>query len=239
MRCGPDAGFRSLEPTGRFATLKHVAGCDPCRRHARTSCPATVTPRLPRDSCRDCSGGQQRTSARAVAERGHIADASGGYGDRRATTTREHSAIRVGRAHGQAQGRARSPSGRGREFDDRDAVRSNAGLWGLGALLLAIVLGGQLAHYFRQDCCAIPNLGPAMRRIYERLDVRLEPNWDLRAYELRQWGASDTVPVAGIDDRARKHQESRRLTRNRCPCCASISKTDSAAVSRRRDFEAT
>ena len=102
-------------------------------------------------------------------------------------------AIRVGRAHG-AGARA---GARAVAVDDRDAVRSNAGLWGLGALLLAIVLGGQLAHYFRQDLLRDPNLGPALRRIYERLDVPLEPNWDLRAYELRQWGASDTVPVAG------------------------------------------
>jgi hypothetical protein len=64
-------------------------------------------------------------------------------------------------------------------------------------LLLGIVLAAQLTHYFRQDLLRDPNLGPALRRIYERVGVPLEPDWSLAAYELRQWGASDAAPVGG------------------------------------------
>ena len=81
--------------------------------------------------------------------------------------------------------------------DDRDAVRSNAGLWGLGALLPRHRAGGPAGSLFPPGSAARPE-----SRACDAQDLRaarrtVGPNWDLRAYELRQWGASDTVPVAG------------------------------------------
>jgi predicted Zn finger-like uncharacterized protein len=69
--------------------------------------------------------------------------------------------------------------------------------WGLGALLLAIALVAQLTHFYRQDLVRDPNIGPALREIYGRLDLPLASHWDLGAYELRQWGATETTPAGG------------------------------------------
>jgi predicted Zn finger-like uncharacterized protein len=63
--------------------------------------------------------------------------------------------------------------------------------WSLGCLVLAIVLLAQVTHQFRQDLVRHPTLGPVLRGVYERLGLPLSPNWDLAAYELRQWGNGD------------------------------------------------
>jgi hypothetical protein len=63
--------------------------------------------------------------------------------------------------------------------------------WSLGCLVLALVLLAQVTHHFRQDLVRHPTLGPVVRGIYDRLGLPLSPNWDLTAYELRQWGNGD------------------------------------------------
>jgi predicted Zn finger-like uncharacterized protein len=68
--------------------------------------------------------------------------------------------------------------------------------WSLGCLVLAIALLAQVTHHFRQDFVRHPTLGPVVRGVYERLGLPLSPNWDLAAYELRQWGNGDG-PVDG------------------------------------------
>ncbi len=60
--------------------------------------------------------------------------------------------------------------------------------WGLGSLLLALTLAAQLVHHYRQALARHPQIGPALRLAYERLGLSLLPNWDLEAFELRQWG---------------------------------------------------
>jgi predicted Zn finger-like uncharacterized protein len=60
--------------------------------------------------------------------------------------------------------------------------------WGLGSLLLALSLAAQLVHHYRQALVRHPQIGPALRLTYERLGLSLLPNWDLEAFELRQWG---------------------------------------------------
>ena len=64
-------------------------------------------------------------------------------------------------------------------------------------LLLAGILA-QVAHYYRQDLVRHPTLGNVLREVYGRLGVPLSPNWDLAAYELRQWGNGGD---AATDDR--------------------------------------
>ncbi|HEX6571194.1 MAG TPA: DUF3426 domain-containing protein [Steroidobacteraceae bacterium] len=87
------------------------------------------------------------------------------------------------------------------ELGDEDAVaprRGAAVAWSLGALLLAVVLVAQVAHHYRADLARDVRLGPVVRAAYARLGRPLAPNWDLAAFELRQWGASESVPtIAG------------------------------------------
>ncbi|MCJ7452089.1 MAG: DUF3426 domain-containing protein [Steroidobacteraceae bacterium] len=60
--------------------------------------------------------------------------------------------------------------------------------WSIGGLLLVLVLLAQVTHYFRQDLVRHPQIGPVLKDIYSRIGRPLSPNWDLAAFELRQWG---------------------------------------------------
>jgi hypothetical protein len=50
-------------------------------------------------------------------------------------------------------------------------------------------------HHFRLPLARDPNIGPTLRSVYSQLGQPLPPNWDLGAFELRQWGASETAPT--------------------------------------------
>jgi predicted Zn finger-like uncharacterized protein len=81
---------------------------------------------------------------------------------------------------------------------DESPVRERSGWrtlgWSLGCLLLLAGLLAQVSHYYRQDLVRHPALGNVLREVYGRLGTPLSPNWDLAAYELRQWGdSSDAV----------------------------------------------
>jgi hypothetical protein len=62
--------------------------------------------------------------------------------------------------------------------------------WLAGSALLALLLVGQLVHANRQSIVRSPTFGPALGAIYASLGSELSPAWDVRAYELRQWGAA-------------------------------------------------
>ena len=79
---------------------------------------------------------------------------------------------------------------------ERSGLRTLA--WSLGCLALLVAMLAQVTHYYRQDLVRHPTLGNALSEVYERLGVPLSPNWDLAAYELRQWGDSGG---AATDDR--------------------------------------
>ena len=74
-----------------------------------------------------------------------------------------------------------------------DSTRSRPGrsslAWSIGCLLVALALVAQIAHQYRQDLVRHPQVGPWLRDIYARIGVPLSPNWDLGAFELRQWGS--------------------------------------------------
>ncbi len=69
--------------------------------------------------------------------------------------------------------------------------------WGLGCLALAVVLLVQITHFYRQDLVRHPQLGPLLRNVYDRLGLPLSPNWDLAAFELRQWGNGSAADMDG------------------------------------------
>lgn len=81
------------------------------------------------------------------------------------------------------------------ELGDGGRSRAQELVWGLGALLLAVVLAAQLTHHYRQELARDPFFGPPVRAIYARLGLPLASNWNPGAYELRQWGASDSAPT--------------------------------------------
>jgi len=77
---------------------------------------------------------------------------------------------------------------------DEAPVRESSGWrtlgWSVGCLLLLFGLLAQVTHYYRQDLVRHPALGDVLREVYGRLGAPLSPNWDLAAFELRQWGDS-------------------------------------------------
>lgn len=77
--------------------------------------------------------------------------------------------------------------GSGETADESESGRRSL-LWTLGCLVLVLALAAQLTHYFRQDLVRHPQIGPILSRVYEQLGLDLAPNWDPRAFEIRQWG---------------------------------------------------
>ena len=81
--------------------------------------------------------------------------------------------------------------------DDLDAAANDSSArwaWGVGALVLALLLAVQLAHHNRLQLARGATIGPALREVYSSLDMPLPPNWNLAAFELRQWGANESAP---------------------------------------------
>ena len=66
--------------------------------------------------------------------------------------------------------------------------------WGVGALVLALLLAVQLTHHNRLQLARSATAGPALREVYSGLGMPLPPNWNLAAFELRQWGANESAP---------------------------------------------
>ena len=78
----------------------------------------------------------------------------------------------------------------------RSALPSRRGQrWlAIGSVLLALTLAAQVIHHYRQAIVRHPQAGETLRRVYAALGQPLSPNWDLDAFEVRQWGP--TVDVA-------------------------------------------
>jgi predicted Zn finger-like uncharacterized protein len=90
------------------------------------------------------------------------------------------------------------PIGRRATDEYEEEVPRRGGLaWTFGSLALALVLVAQLTHYYRQDLVRQPQIGPALSLVYDRLGLDLAPNWDPRAFEIRQWGEAGAAGVAG------------------------------------------
>jgi predicted Zn finger-like uncharacterized protein len=66
--------------------------------------------------------------------------------------------------------------------------------WGVGALVLALLLAVQLMHHNRLQLARGAAIGPTLREVYSSLGRPLPPNWNLAAFELRQWGANESAP---------------------------------------------
>jgi predicted Zn finger-like uncharacterized protein len=76
------------------------------------------------------------------------------------------------------------------------AARSTR-LWAAGAALLTLVLLAQIIDHQRDTLAADPRFGHALTALYAALGVTLTPRWDLRAYDVRQLGATVDPGTAG------------------------------------------
>ena len=72
-----------------------------------------------------------------------------------------------------------------------------ARLWSVGSAVLALALVAQLTDRYSQDLARDRTLGPVVRSIYARLGQPLSPNWDLAAFEVRQWSGGEPAPASG------------------------------------------
>src|SRR5580765_8052725 len=70
--------------------------------------------------------------------------------------------------------------------------------WHLGAALAAFVLLGQVLNHYRDDLAASARFNRPLTALYASLGVQLFPRWDLRAYDVRQLGASADSEGAGV-----------------------------------------
>jgi hypothetical protein len=75
-------------------------------------------------------------------------------------------------------------------------------LYALGATALALALLAQAVHHWRDDLAQHPIAGPPIREAYARLGLALEPQWNLAAYEVKQWGATSDVQPGTLRVRA-------------------------------------
>ena len=89
--------------------------------------------------------------------------------------------------------------------DDRppgalDGVRSylRAHAWALGAAAATLVLLAQVVNHERDDLAASARFNRPLTALYGALGIKLYPRWDLRAYDVRQLGASAADTGTGV-----------------------------------------
>lgn len=70
-------------------------------------------------------------------------------------------------------------------------------LWNSGVAALVVLLIAQVVNHYRNDLAATPQFNKPITALYSVFGVRLTPRWDLRAYDVRQLGASVDAENAG------------------------------------------
>ena len=71
-------------------------------------------------------------------------------------------------------------------------------LWPAGTALAALLLVAQVVNHYRDELAASARFNHALTALYGSLGIRLFPHWDLRAYDVRQLGASGDPAGAGL-----------------------------------------
>lgn len=70
--------------------------------------------------------------------------------------------------------------------------------WPIGCVLAAVVLLAQVVNHDRDDLAVSARFNRPLTAVYGALGVKLFPRWDLRAYDVRQLGASAAGEGAGM-----------------------------------------
>ena len=76
--------------------------------------------------------------------------------------------------------------------------RLGSGAWGALAALALLVLLAQIVNHYRDELAVNPRFSRPMTALYGSLGVQLMPHWDLRAYDVRQLGASADPAGTGL-----------------------------------------
>ncbi len=69
--------------------------------------------------------------------------------------------------------------------------------WAAGAVALALLFALQIVNHYRDALATFPSVSGPLRAIYGVLGIGLTPQWDVRAYDARQLGAT----VSGTNPR--------------------------------------
>jgi len=78
----------------------------------------------------------------------------------------------------------------------RSYLRAHA--WPLAAALAGLVLVAQVINHSRDELAASARFNRPLTSLYAALGIKLYPRWDLRAYDVRQLGASAADAGAGV-----------------------------------------
>lgn len=77
-------------------------------------------------------------------------------------------------------------------------ARLDARVWAAGAALALLALVAQIVNHYRDALAANSGLSRPLTALYHSLGVQLVPQWDLRAYDVRQLGASADPAGSGV-----------------------------------------
>jgi predicted Zn finger-like uncharacterized protein len=69
--------------------------------------------------------------------------------------------------------------------------------WAAGSALLMLILFAQIINHQRDALATDPRFSKSLSAVYTALGVRLTPRWDLRAYDVRQLGATVEAGATG------------------------------------------
>ncbi|NLG77125.1 MAG: DUF3426 domain-containing protein [Xanthomonadaceae bacterium] len=65
---------------------------------------------------------------------------------------------------------------------------SHSKIWSYLVAPLALLLIAQWVHNYRATLARHPTIGEPLQSLYRTIGIPLTPNWDLHAYQIRQWG---------------------------------------------------
>jgi predicted Zn finger-like uncharacterized protein len=69
--------------------------------------------------------------------------------------------------------------------------------WTLATVLLLVGLAAQSIHHERATLVRHPSFGPLLTKVYGALHLPLQPQWDMGAYSVKQWGIVSDPAVPG------------------------------------------
>jgi hypothetical protein len=76
--------------------------------------------------------------------------------------------------------------------------RERPQVWAAGAIFALLLLLAQIVNHYRDELAASPRFNRPLTAFYASFGVQLVPHWDLRAYDVRQLGASADPAGSGL-----------------------------------------